>query len=60
MRDSYKILVENLKGREHLGDLGADGRIYSIRMDLQEIGWDSVDWTRLSEDREQWRALVNE
>jgi hypothetical protein len=27
MRDSYRILVGNLKGRDHLGDLGIDGRI---------------------------------
>jgi hypothetical protein len=25
--DAYKILVENLKGRDHLEDLGVDGNI---------------------------------
>jgi hypothetical protein len=25
MRNAYKILLENLKGRDHLGDLGVDG-----------------------------------
>jgi hypothetical protein len=30
-----------------------------IKMDLGEIGWDSMDWTGLAEDRDQWRALVN-
>jgi hypothetical protein len=31
-----------------------------IRMDLGESGWgESVDWIRLNQDREWWRALVN-
>jgi hypothetical protein len=28
-------------------------------MDLREIGWGSMDWINLAEDRDQWRALVN-
>jgi hypothetical protein len=28
-------------------------------MDLEEIGWDGVDWIELAQDRDQWRALVN-
>jgi hypothetical protein len=31
----------------------------NIRMDLREIGWKSVDWMHLPEDRDQWRGLVN-
>jgi hypothetical protein len=31
----------------------------NIKMDLREIGRDSVDWTDMAHDREQWRALVN-
>jgi hypothetical protein len=27
-------------------------------MDLREIGWDGMDGS-ISEDRDQWRALVN-
>jgi hypothetical protein len=30
-----------------------------IRMDLREIGWWSVDWIQLAQDRYRWRALVN-
>jgi hypothetical protein len=30
-----------------------------IRMDLREIGWESVDWIQLAEYRNRWRALVN-
>jgi hypothetical protein len=28
-------------------------------MDLREIGWDSMDWIDLAQDRDQWRTLVN-
>jgi hypothetical protein len=28
-------------------------------MDLWEIGWKCVDWINLTQDRDQWRALVN-
>jgi hypothetical protein len=28
-------------------------------MDLKEIGWESVDWIHVCEDKEQWWALVN-
>jgi hypothetical protein len=30
-----------------------------IRMDLREIGWGSVDWMQLAQDKDWWRALVN-
>jgi hypothetical protein len=28
-------------------------------MDLREMGWDGVDWIKLAQDRDRWRALVN-
>jgi hypothetical protein len=28
-------------------------------MDLTEIGWDGGDLIELSQDRDQWRVLVN-
>jgi hypothetical protein len=30
-----------------------------IRMDLREIGLGDVDWIRLAEDRDRWRAVVS-
>jgi hypothetical protein len=30
-----------------------------IRMDLREIGLEGVDWIRLSQDRDRWRAVVS-
>jgi hypothetical protein len=32
---------------------------HNIKVDLREIGWDGVDWIDMSQDRDQWRALVN-
>jgi hypothetical protein len=28
-------------------------------VNLGEIGWDGMDWTDITQDRDQWRALVN-
>jgi hypothetical protein len=31
----------------------------NIKMDLEETGWDGMDWINLAQDRDHWRALVN-
>jgi hypothetical protein len=31
----------------------------NIKMDLKETGWGGMDWIDMTEDRDQWRALVN-
>jgi hypothetical protein len=28
----------------------------NIKMDLREIGWDSMDWIDLTQDRDQWEG----
>jgi hypothetical protein len=30
-----------------------------IRMDHREIGWGSVEWIQLAQDRDRWRAVSN-
>jgi hypothetical protein len=31
----------------------------NIKLDLREIGWGGMDRIDLSQDRDQWRTLVN-
>jgi hypothetical protein len=29
-------------------------------MDIREVGWEDMNWIELTQDRDRWRALVNE
>jgi hypothetical protein len=54
----YKVLVGKPEGRRPLGRprrRWEDG----VRMDLRKIVLGSVDWIRLSQDRDRWRAVVS-
>jgi hypothetical protein len=31
----------------------------NIKVDLQEVGFASMDWIELAQDRDRWWALVN-
>ena len=31
----------------------------NIKMDLQEVGFGGIDWIKLAQDKDRWRALVN-
>jgi hypothetical protein len=57
-RNMYKVLIGMPEGKRTLGRSRRrwkDG----IRMDLMEIGWGSVEWTHLAQDRDRWQAFVN-
>jgi hypothetical protein len=57
-RNVYKVLVGKPEGRRPLGRptrRWEDG----IGMDLREIGLGGVDWIRLAQDRDRWRADVS-
>jgi hypothetical protein len=57
-RKVYKVFVGKLDGKRPLGRprrRWKDG----IGMDLREIGLEGVDWTRLAQDRDRWRAVVS-
>jgi hypothetical protein len=57
-RNSYRLLVGKPEGRKALGRPRRSW-LYSIRMDLIEMGWGDVDWIGLAQGRDRWRALVN-
>jgi hypothetical protein len=55
-RKVYKVLVGKPEGERPLERPRCrweDG----IRMDLREIGLGAVDWIRLAQDRDWWRAV---
>jgi hypothetical protein len=58
MRSAYKIVVGK---PEEKRKLRRPRRRWedNIRMDIGEIGWDGMEQIHLSQDRNQWRALLN-
>jgi len=52
------FLSENLEERNHSKDLGVHGKMVLERI-LGEVGWEVVDWMRVAQDTDQWRALVS-
>jgi hypothetical protein len=57
-RKVYKVLVGKPEGKRPLERprrRWEDG----VRMDLREIGLGDVNWIRLSQDRDRWRAVVS-
>jgi hypothetical protein len=57
-RKVYKVLVGKPEGRRPLGRprrMWEDG----VRMDVREIVLKGVDWIRLAQDRDMWRAVVS-
>jgi hypothetical protein len=57
-RKVYEVLMGKPEGKRPQGRPRRrwdDG----VRMDLREIGLGDVDWIRLSQDRDRWRAVVS-
>jgi hypothetical protein len=57
-KNAYRILVGNPEGKRPLGRTRSRW-VNNIKMDLREIGWDSMDWIDLAQDRDKCTALVN-
>jgi len=57
-RGVYRVLVGKPEGKRPLGRPRHRWED-NIKMDLQEVGWGSMDWIDLAQDRDRWRALVN-
>jgi hypothetical protein len=57
-RNTYRVLVGKPEGKRPLGRQRYRC-VDNIKIDLREIGWSDMDWIDLTQDRDQWRALVN-
>jgi len=58
MESAFRILIGKAEGRKLLERPNRRWED-NIRRDLREIGWEIVDWMRLTQDRDQWQTLVN-
>ena len=58
MKKDRKMLTGKLTGNT---PLGRPRRIWegNIRMDLKEIGINTMNWVNSVRDRDYWRAIVN-
>jgi hypothetical protein len=57
-RVTCRILIGRPEGRR---PLGRPRRRWedNIKLDLQEVGWGSMDWIHMAQDRDRCRTLVN-
>jgi hypothetical protein len=58
-RNAYRLLVGKPEGKRPLGRPRRRW-VDNIRMDLGEVGWGVADWIGLAQDRNRWKALVNQ
>jgi hypothetical protein len=54
-RNAYRILVGK-PDRKRPPGRPRHKWVDNIKVDLREIGWGSIDWINLVQDRDQWRV----
>jgi len=54
----YQVLVGKSEGKRPLGRPRHRWED-NIKIDLQEVECGGMDWIKLAQDRDRWRALVN-
>jgi len=57
-RGVYSVLVRKPEGKRPLGRPRRRW-VDNIRMDLQEVGCEYMDWIGLAQDTDMWRTLVS-
>jgi hypothetical protein len=58
VRGAYRILVGRPEGTISFGRPRCRWED-NIKMDLQEVGWEAMDWIDMAKVRDRWRALVS-
>ena len=53
-----RVLVGKPDGKRTLGRPRRRWK-HNIKMDLQEVGCEGMDWIDLAQDRDRWRVLEN-
>ena len=54
----YRVLVGKLEVKRQLGRPSCIWED-NIKMYVKEVGWRSMDWIDLAQDRVRWQALAN-
>jgi hypothetical protein len=57
-KNAYRVLWENLKAKDHLEHQGQIGRV-TVKWILKEIGWESVEWINLFQDKDMRQVVIN-
>ena len=57
-RGVHMVLVGKPEGRRPLGRPRRRWKD-NIKMDLQKVECEDIDWIELAQDRDRWRAIVN-
>jgi len=55
---TYRVLVGKFDGKRYPGKPRRKW-VCNTKIDLQEVGWGSMDWIDLAQDRDRWRTLTN-
>ena len=57
-RGLYRVLVGKPEGKRLMGRPWCRWED-NIKMDLQAVGCEGMDWIKLAQDRDRWQALLN-
>jgi hypothetical protein len=57
-RNACRILVGKPEKKIPLGK-PTYRHVDNIKMDIRQVDWGDMDWIDLTQDRDQWKALVN-
>jgi hypothetical protein len=58
IRGVYRVLVWKSEGKRPLGR-PRHRFVDNIKMNIQDVGCDGMDWVDVAQNRDRWRALVN-